>query len=117
VIVRGRVLAVGITVAVGAALLAAAADQAVAPESAPEASSKADGAQAPSGRPAASGAHAAPAGKRQRVPAGVLVRAASRRAHEREAANPAVPERKHGREEGEVLSVEIDWHAGASADR
>lgn len=58
----------------------------------------------------------APAAKRPRVAPGVLVRAASRRAQEREAASPPVPERRRVREEGNIISVEIDWHAG-TADR
>jgi hypothetical protein len=45
-----------------------------------------------------------------RVPAGVLARAVWRRAQEREAA-AEVRERRASRPEGDVISIEIDWHA------
>jgi hypothetical protein len=54
----------------------------------------------------------APPAKRARVAPGVLVRAASRRAQEREASSAPAPERRRAREEGNIISVEIDWHAG-----
>lgn len=68
------------------------------------------------GSAAAAAAGGSPPGKPARVPAGVLVRAASRRAQEREAASPPAPaERRRGREAGNIISIEIDWHAGSPA--
>jgi hypothetical protein len=49
-----------------------------------------------------------------RVSPGVLARAVSRRAQERAAATPAGQERRRGHVPGEVISVEIDWHAGSA---
>jgi hypothetical protein len=57
----------------------------------------------------------APAPRRTRVPAGVLVRAATRRAQERPTQEG--PERRRARGEADVLSVEIDWHASPTAER
>jgi hypothetical protein len=105
-----------VAVAIGAALLAVAADRG-SPDAAPApAPAQKAGPQASAGHPAAGAPDTQAHPKRTRVPAGVLVRAV-RRAHEREAATPPAPERRPGRDGGEVLSVEIDWHAGASADR
>lgn len=50
---------------------------------------------------------------RPRVPPGVLARAASRRAQQREAESPPAPERRRGRE-GNIISIEIDWNAGTA---
>ena len=93
---RARVLAAFAALAAGAALLAAAADHEAGPDGQEQRSAR--DVAAPSSDPASAGRDAAAerAGsepallppKRARVPAGVLVRAASRRAHEREAASP-----------------------------
>lgn len=119
---RGRVLTTAVVAcAIGAALFAMAADRDGGPDAAaeprdpvrssatvkPPSSPQVASAGAPSGVP-----------KRGRVPAGVLARAVSRRAQEREAAGPrAPPERRRSREQGDVISIEIDWHASTAAER
>jgi hypothetical protein len=118
---RARVLTSAVVAfAVGAALFAMAADRDEGLDAAPETRDRAlppAAAQPPSSAPGE--AHAAPpaASKRARVPAGVLARAVSRRAQEREAAGSPPRERRRGRDPGDVVSVEIDWHASIAADR
>lgn len=118
------VIAAGV---VGAALAALAADRVPGSEGSAEPSHERPGASAPA-QPAAAPQGSTQGGatpaassrvpKQGRVPAGVLVRAASRRAQDRDPASARVPERRHGREQGDVIfSVEIDWHASGAADR
>ncbi|HET7824758.1 MAG TPA: hypothetical protein VFK90_05475 [Anaeromyxobacter sp.] len=119
---RARIVAMGLAAVLGAALgtalLAGAGDRDGGPESGAEPRPTAGTATAASPGKGAVGVHPqAVAPKKAHVPAGVLVRAATRRAQEREAANPPAPERRRGKDGGEVLSVEIDWHAGASTER
>jgi hypothetical protein len=118
---RGRLVTAAVVAgAIGAALFAMAADRDDARDAAPSraaprerAGSAAQPPPAAHDAPAGAPASSAPVPKRARVPAGVLARAASRRAQEREAGAPA-PERRRGREQGDVISVEIDWHAGSA---
>jgi hypothetical protein len=114
---RARVVTAAVVAgAIGAALFAMAADREGGPDAAPESQERVGSPS--SAQDASAGApSSAPAPTRARVPAGVLARAASRRAQDREAAGHAAPERRRGREQGDVISVEIDWHAGAAADR
>lgn len=123
---RDRVLATAIAAGVvGAALAALAADQVPGPEegagpSRERASSPAQATTASQGvgQEGTIGAASWQAPKQGRVPAGVLVRAASRRAQERDLPLCRAPERRHGRElEDVILSVEIDWNAGGAAER
>lgn len=113
---RLRIIACAVATTAAVALLALAArqaqagDAAVTERPAPPAASPAKVAP-PAAQPASRG------GKRQRVPAGVLARAASRRAQEREAtsATPPEPRRAPGGEDGAAVSVEIDWNASSAA--
>jgi hypothetical protein len=119
--VRARVLTSAVVAfAVGAALLAMAADRDDGLYAAPETPDRTLSPAAGQPASAAPGeAHAAPPAesKRPRVPAGVLARAVSRRAQDREAAGSPAHERRRGRDPGEVISLEIDWHASIAADR
>jgi hypothetical protein len=102
---------------VGAALVAWAADQGTGTDGGPGAA-KAASALQESVEGVTIPAASRPLPKQARVPAGVLVRAASRRAQERELASPHAAERRRARDQGDViLSVEIDWHASGAADR
>jgi len=114
---RVRLLAVvAATALIAAAFVATAARRAeaqgdVASPEQPTPEVQASVARPPTAQPAAS----TDAAKRQRVTPGVLARAASRRAHEREASSPSAPEERRddaGGAESRIVSVEIDWNAG-----
>jgi hypothetical protein len=109
-----------IALAVGAALFAMAADRDDGPDAPTEPRERAASpapAQPPSPARADGQASPPPASNRARVPAGVLARAVSRRAQDREAAGPPPHERRRSREQGDVISIEIDWHASIAAGR
>jgi hypothetical protein len=122
--VLAAVIAAGV---VGAALATLAADRVAGPDGGAEPSRERSGAPSPAQAAAALQGSAQEgtiraaswqAPKQARVPAGVLVRAASRRAQERDLPICRAPERRRGREmEDVILSVEIDWHAGGAAER
>jgi hypothetical protein len=118
---RARVLTSAVVaIAVGAALFAMAADRDDGLDAWPETRERAlspAAAQPSSSAPDEAQASPAAATKRARVPAGVLARAVSRRAQDREAAGSPSHERRRGRDQGDVISVEIDWHATIAADR